>query len=161
MHKRVFTQTFAVVGAIIERDGKILLVQESGGHDKGKWNQPAGWIDIGEDPLVAVMREIKEETGLDFTPEAIIGVYSLVKESLREKVEAGVPHGFKIIYKGSVIGEVGNFEKDVANAKWFTPEEIQSIDGTTLRDRDIPQEVADYFSGKSYPLDLIRHFTQV
>src|SRR3989344_1716154 len=161
MHKRVFTQTFGVVGAIIGREGKILLVQESRGDDKGKWNQPAGWIDIGEDPFVAVAREVKEETGLDFTPTAIIGIYSLVKEYLRKKVDAGVPHGIKIIYKGSISGEIGNFEKDVSDVKWFSLDEIQELEkNSMLRDHDIPQEIAEYFAGKSYPLDLIHHFIQ-
>ena len=68
MAERVFTQVFGVVGAIIEKEGKILLVKEAGTHDKGKWNQPAGWIDVGEDPIEMVKRELKEETGLDFNP---------------------------------------------------------------------------------------------
>ena len=80
IHPRVFTQTFCIVGAIIERGGKILLVQEAQGHDRGKWNQPAGWVDPGEDPLIAVSREIKEETGFDFKPESIVGIYSIVNE---------------------------------------------------------------------------------
>ena len=49
---RVFTQTFGVVSAFIEKDGKILLVKEKkSGVDNGKWNHPGGWIEIGEDPL--------------------------------------------------------------------------------------------------------------
>ncbi len=47
MSNRVFTQTFGAVGTILEGDGKILLVKEAGGRDKGKWSHPAGWIDVG------------------------------------------------------------------------------------------------------------------
>ena len=78
MVERVLTQTFAVVGAIIEKDEKILLVKEAGTRDKGKWNQPAGWIEVGQNPLVAVVKEVKEETGLDFEPTGLIGIYSTV-----------------------------------------------------------------------------------
>ena len=64
---RVFTQTFGVVGGLLERDGKILLVREAQrkGPDNGKWNHPAGWIDVGENPIEAVKREVLEEVGLD------------------------------------------------------------------------------------------------
>jgi len=160
MHKRVYTQTFGAVGAIIEREGKILLVQEARGKDKGKWNQPAGWIDVGEHPQEATVREIKEETGLTFIPEGILGLYSIVKENLRSQVDAGVPHGIKIMYRGRSAGEVQTDTQEVAAAKWFTPQEIDAMGPDVLRDMDIKQEVADYFAGKIFPLDMVQHTVQ-
>ncbi len=46
---------------------------------------------------------------------------------------------------------------DVAEVRWFTPEEINGMDLSTLRDMDIKKMTKDYFSGKKYPLDIIRH----
>ena len=79
---RVFTQTFGVVGGLLERDGKILLVREAQrkGPDSGKWNHPAGWIDVGENPVEAVKREVLEESGFSFTPKHLLGIYSLDKK---------------------------------------------------------------------------------
>ena len=55
MAERVFTQTFGVVGALVEKDGKILLVKEAKATaDNGKWNIPAGWLDVGENPIGGV-----------------------------------------------------------------------------------------------------------
>ena len=159
-HPRVFTQTFCVVGAIIEKNGKILLVQEARGHDKGKWNQPAGWVDPGEDPVQAVKREVQEETGIAFEPVAIIGIYSIVKKRLTDKVAAGVPHGFKIIYRGNTSQTASETFDDIAQIKWFTPQEIEGMESDTLRDMDIKKEVQDYLDGKSYPLELIHHTVQ-
>jgi len=65
--KRVFTQTFGVVGAIIEKEGKILLVKETKKVAKGLWNHPAGWIDVGENPFEAVKREVNEKVGTFLT----------------------------------------------------------------------------------------------
>ena len=57
------------VAAIIEREGRFLVVEETDGVSPERvLNQPAGHVDPGEDVLTAVIRETREETGLDFTP---------------------------------------------------------------------------------------------
>lgn len=152
--KRVFSQTFGVVGGILEKNGKILLVREAKeGPDKGKWNQPAGWIDIGEDPIEAVKREVEEETGLKFRPTHILGVYSLVRKDLTP-----IHHPIKIIFVGDISDEkTGELHDDVSEVKWFTLEEIEKMDLKTLRDVDIKKMVKDYFAGKRYPLELITY----
>lgn len=157
MVERVFTQTFGVVGAILERDGKILLIKESGTSDKGKWNQPAGWIDVGEDPLLAVKREVQEESGYEFTPEAVLGVYSLVRKDSEGKLNA-TPHAIKIIFTGKISDQQTlQTDGEAEEVKWFSPEEIEAMGPDVLRDLDIKQEVKDYFEGKRYPLGLMRH----
>jgi len=152
--KRIFTQTFGVVGAIIEKEGKILLVKEAKKkRDTGKWNHPAGWIELGEDPIEGVKREVKEETGLDFTPTHILGIYSLVRKDLKP-----IHHPIKIIFIGDISDEeTKELSDDVSEKKWFTPEEIENMDSNTLRDLDIKQMVKDYFEGKRYPLELLTH----
>ncbi len=157
MAERVFTQTFGVVGAILEKDGRFLLVKELKSAAKGKWNQPAGWIEVGENPADAVKREVKEETGFDFEPKNILGIYSLSKEY---GIESG-HHPIKIMFIGDISEKPGEYMKDeISETKWFTPEEIESMDLDTLRDADIKKMVRDYISGKKYPLDLLTHTKQ-
>lgn len=156
MVKRVFTQTFGVVGAIIEKEGKILLVKEGlDSHDPGNWNQLAGWIDVGEDPLVAIKREIKEETGYNFEPTGFLGVYSMQK-NYHSKSELS-RHAIKLLYCGKVSGQPIVANDEIAELKWFTPEEIYQMDAPPLRDADIKNAVKDYLIGKIYPLEIVRH----
>lgn len=158
MAQRVFTQTFGVVGALIEKEGKFLLVQEANVNktDQGKWNHPAGWIDVGEDPLEAAKREVKEETGLDFTPTHVLGFYSLVRQDL-EKSLGSTPHALKLIFLGKLSDEAAQaLHDDVSETRWFTPEEINQL-GDQLRDVDIKAQVNDYLNGKRYPLELLTH----
>ncbi len=156
---RVFTQTFGVVGGILEREGKILLVREAQrkGPDQGKWNHPAGWIDVGESPIEAVQREILEESGFTFTPKYLLGVYSLARKDIEDEIGA-TPHAIKIIFIGT-ISETSNekIEDDVTEIRWFSPDEIYGMDNVTLRDLDIKQMVKDYFGGKRFPLECISH----
>jgi len=159
--QRVFTQTFAVCGAVIEKDGKILLVRENlpGNPDDGKWSHPAGWIDIGEDPVAAVKRETREETGFEFAPTALLGIYSLVRGDLAGFWSA-TPHAIKLIFRGDIGGySEKNLEGDTSGTRWFLPEEIYAMGADTLRDTDIKRIVKDYFSGKGYPLEIIAHAT--
>jgi len=160
MTKRVFTQTFGVVGAILEKDGKILLVKEAKERVKGMWSHPAGWIDVGENPMEAVKREVKEEAGFGFEPTHILGVYSLFLENLKERFGI-TPHAIKIIFIGKISdNKIGKLYNDVSETKWFTPEEIYQMDINTLRDPDIKKMVKDYFAGKRYPLDFLTHTEQ-
>lgn len=151
---------FGVVGAVIERDGKFLLVQEGvSKSDCGKWNQPAGWISIGENAIQAVIREVKEETGLNFDPTGLIGVYSLYRRS-RSGNQISKPHVLKFIFKGDITGgEAILFSEEISCIQWFTIDEIRGMNSKSLRDPDIIIEINDYLAGKSFPLDIIKHTT--
>jgi 8-oxo-dGTP diphosphatase len=138
---RVLSQTFGVAGAILERDGKILLVKENGPGqpDHGKWSHPAGWIEVGENPIETAKKEAREEAGIIFEPEHLLGVYSIWRKDIKILSEGKRLHG------------------DTLEARWFTPEEIQDMGKSQLRDSDIKQMVRDYFSGKRYPVAMVHH----
>ena len=156
---RYFSQTFGVVAALMEQDGKFLLVQESQvkKFDHGKWNHPAGWLEVGEDPLAGVSRESLEETGYDFKPTHLLGVYSLVRNDLKAKT-GQARHPIKLVFIGEFKKAKGaKLADDVSQVKWFRPEEIYAMDTKTLRDLDIKQMVKDYLAGQKFPLAVLKH----
>ncbi len=59
---------------LIERDGAVLLVRRSIDPGRGLWCFPGGYVDFGEDPVVAAMRECREETGLIVTDLRLLDV---------------------------------------------------------------------------------------
>lgn len=59
-------------GLLLNEDGKILLARESA---DGKWSLPGGWGDIGYTPKEIVIKEFKEETGLDVVAERLLAVF--------------------------------------------------------------------------------------
>lgn len=63
-------KTVNVVAAIIKRRQKILATQRGYGEFAGGWEFPGGKIEAGETPKKAIIREIKEELGVDVKPEA-------------------------------------------------------------------------------------------
>lgn len=69
-----FEDPKVAVTAFIESDGRILLVRRLFDPERGKWALPAGFVDDGEDPIQAIVREVKEETGLDVAVTELLDV---------------------------------------------------------------------------------------
>lgn len=67
------TPKIGVQGALFDADGRILLEQRV---DDALWGLPAGWVEAGERPETAIVREFQEETGFIIEPIAIIGFNS-------------------------------------------------------------------------------------
>lgn len=59
-------------GLVLSTDKKVLLVKES---VDGKWSLPGGWADVGCSPRETIVKEFKEETGLDVIPKALLAVF--------------------------------------------------------------------------------------
>jgi 8-oxo-dGTP diphosphatase len=69
-----FADPKVAVAALIEKDGKVLLVRRANDPQRGLWSLPAGFVDAGEDPLQAIERECLEETGLRVRTTGLLDV---------------------------------------------------------------------------------------
>lgn len=66
-------KTIDVVAAIIERDGKILLAQRpEHGDQAGLWEFAGGKVEAGESQQQALVRELREELGIEAEPDAYV-----------------------------------------------------------------------------------------
>lgn len=108
-----------VTGGILEKDGKILLVQENKNICKGKWNIPAGGLDENESLIEGAKREIYEETGCKVE---ITGILEIINEILE---------GVNVIcffFDTKIIEENIKIDGDeISNVRWFNYEEILSM----------------------------------
>jgi len=152
-----YNQPYIIVSAILEKDGKFLLVKETKKIAEGLWNIPGGRLDPQENPIDAVKREIKEETRYDFNPTYLLGIYSIVNKSL-EKEFAIIPHITDFTFMGKILGKDDeDLLADISEARWFSFEEIEKMDKNSLRDPYIIEIIKDYIKGIKYPLELIKH----
>jgi phosphatase NudJ len=152
---KILTQPFVIVGVIIEKDGKFLLVQEAN-LDKGTWNQPAGWLDLGEDIVAGAKREAEEETGIEIEITGFLGVWNYANKSQ----PTGEPnHAVKFIFTAKPLSDNLKIQEgEIMDAKWFTFDEIKQMKDQ-LRSMTIIEEIEDFVAGKCYPLDFIKPFT--
>lgn len=75
------------VGAVVLIDGKILLVKRSHSPYKGFWSIPGGRVEYGESLFEAVVRELREETGIEAKPICIIYVAEMLPGSCSDCYE--------------------------------------------------------------------------
>ncbi len=139
------------VAAIIEREGKFLLVEEETAQGL-RFNQPAGHWEPNETLEQGASREALEETAYHFTPQHLLGVYRWHSD------KANVTY-LRFAYTGIVTGHDPEraLDKGIVRAIWMTPEEVRA---TQERHRSplILRCVEDYLAGKRYPLDLLVHY---
>ena len=139
------------VAALIERDGRFLLVEEET-EDGIRINQPAGHLDAGESLVDACAREALEETAWAFRPTALVGVYQWPR-----------PKGDITYLRFAFAGDLGEhhtgrlLDSGILRAVWMTPSELR---GCADRHRSplVLQCVEDWQSGRRFALDLLRHY---
>ncbi|MBA3595046.1 MAG: NUDIX hydrolase [Polaromonas sp.] len=144
------------VAAIIEREGKFLLVEEHT-QDGLRLNNPAGHLDQGESTFQACVRETLEETAFHFTPDALVGIYM----SRFEKAVPGKNQALDITYlRFAFCGKLGEevagqaLDEGIVRTLWLSPDEIRAC-VPLHRSPLLLTCMEDYLAGKRYPLALV------
>ena len=65
-------------GAVVIAEERVLLIRRGTPPLAGEWSLPGGRLELGESVEQAVVREVREETGLDVAPLQLLGVYDLI-----------------------------------------------------------------------------------
>ena len=140
------------VAAIVEREGRFLLVEEHTPEGL-RLNNPAGHLDQGESPQQAVVRETLEETARVFVADALLGVY--LSRFQRPATGEDVSY-MRLAYTGSVGDELPGRTLDhgIVRTLWMTLDELQA---SRERHRSplVLQCALDHLAGRRYALDLV------
>ncbi|MGD2058202.1 MAG: NUDIX hydrolase [Anaerolineales bacterium] len=105
--------------ALIEWDGKILLVKRVMMPLQGTWTLPAGFVEAAEDPRQAAAREVLEETGL------VVEIGELFDVIYGREHERGA--SIVIVYHAHVVGGRLEAHDDAADARFFGSDEIPEL----------------------------------
>jgi ADP-ribose pyrophosphatase YjhB (NUDIX family) len=114
----------AATAVITNSEGKFLLQQRK---DNSLWALPGGKMEIGESITEAIVREIKEETGLDVVPEYVIGIYSDPKHVVAFS-NGEVRQPFSICFACRIIGGVLHVSEESFAVGFFSLQEIERMD---------------------------------
>jgi len=115
------------VGAVIIKEGKIVLIKRGNEPSKGKWSIPGGHVELGENLKEAVIRETKEETCLDVDNPILLDVVENVDWDELGKIKY---HYVIVDYLVHVKG--GNIEaaSDAAELRWVPFGEVEAYNLT-------------------------------
>ncbi|MGY8904823.1 MAG: NUDIX hydrolase [Burkholderiales bacterium] len=141
------------VAAVIEQQGRFLLVEEQ--TPEGLMlNNPAGHLEAGESPEQGVAREVMEETGCVFTPQALVGIY--LSRFHRIATHEDVTY-MRLAYCGHASAPTPGWVLDegIVRTLWLTPAEIRA---SAARHRSplVLQCMENYLAGQRYPLNLVQ-----
>lgn len=139
----------ATVAAMIERDGRFLMVREHTRHGI-RINQPAGHWEADETMVDAVTREVLEESGYAFTPTALLGIY------ISDKDDKSVTY-LRLTFIGTVGDEPIQDELDegIIGAEWLTADEIMA-ERDIHRNPIVAKCLQDYLTGQRLDLSLVQ-----
>ena len=103
------------VGAVIVDGGRVLLVKRAHEPLKGEWSLPGGAVEVGESLEAALMREVREETGLDVTVGPVVEVLDRIGRDARDRVEY---HFVIVDYLCRVAGGTATCGSDAEDVQW-------------------------------------------
>lgn len=104
------------VQAWIDRDGSYLALRRDEEPLKGKWNMPGGFVEVGERGEEAIIREVREETGLEVEVIELIGIF----DSTYGSGEDAKPI-FDVAFHCRITGEAAELDvsEESSEARWF------------------------------------------
>lgn len=139
------------VAAIVERDGRYLLVEEETSEGL-RLNNPAGHLEPRESFLQAVAREVLEETARVFTPDALLGVYL---GTVARNGDGEVTY-LRVAFRGTVGDTLPGraLDQGIVRAVWLTAEEVRA---SVERHRSplVLRCIEDHRAGRRFPMDLL------
>lgn len=113
------------VGAFVQDDdGRVLLIRRG---DNGLWALPGGGQDIGESVAGAVLREVREETGLDVKITGVVGIYSNPGHVIAYD-DGEVRQEYSVVVRARVVGGTLGAGDDAADARWVAADDLAELD---------------------------------
>lgn len=128
-------------GLVISEDKKILLVKES---IDGKWSLPGGWGDIGHSPKETIVKEFKEETGLDVIPERLLAIFD-------KKMHPHPPQPFyvyKMVFYCKQVSTEITKGFDVLDVQYFSIDNLPELSEDRILKSQINIAASKIFAGE-------------
>jgi len=116
------------VGALIFERGKILLVERGEQPLKGYWSLPGGVLETGETLAEGIIREVREETGLEVKPVKVLEIFERIMRDAEGQAEY---HYVLIDYICRVTGGLLRAADDASRAEWVARRDLADYTITT------------------------------
>jgi 8-oxo-dGTP diphosphatase len=103
----------SVAGIITDDHGRALLIQRRDNH---RWEPPGGVLELGETIHDGLLREVREETGLDIQPIALTGVYKNMPRAI-----------IALVFRCKITGGELRTSDETTAFRWATEAEVTEL----------------------------------
>lgn len=134
------------MGAVIIKDKKILLEKRRNQPGKGKWSIPGGLVELGESTAQTVIREVKEETGLNVEKPRYLDIVEKIVRDKRGHIEY---HFIIVDYFVDLKNGALQVGSDAEELEWVGLDEVESY--------DLTKTFRDFFARYRLELEKIKH----
>jgi ADP-ribose pyrophosphatase YjhB (NUDIX family) len=108
---------------VVDEHGRVLLQRRA---DSGNWALPGGAMEIGETLAQCVIREVREETGLDIEITGLLGIYTDPQHVIAY-ADGEVRQEFNVTYSGRVVGGALAVSDESTDVRFIDPGELDRI----------------------------------
>jgi ADP-ribose pyrophosphatase YjhB (NUDIX family) len=114
-------------GALILKDGKLLLIKRGAHPGFGRWSIPGGLVELGEKVKDAMVREVKEEVGFDVEAVKLTDV----ADTIMLDDDGRVQYHFVVVnLMARIVGGELKTSSDILEASWVPVKEVHKVDLT-------------------------------
>jgi ADP-ribose pyrophosphatase YjhB (NUDIX family) len=118
---------FLAISAAVFRAGRVLLVRRARPPSAGPWTLPGGAVEAGETLHEAVVRELREETGLAIAPLGLAGHREII---LRDAAGRTERHFVVLAFAARWVAGEPVLDPELAAAAWHDPAAVAGLDTT-------------------------------
>ena len=112
------------VGGVVVHEGRALLIRRGKQPLYGRWVVPGGTVELGEPLEAALVREMREETGLEVEPVELLTVFDRI-----EREGSVVLYHYVIVdFLCRYVSGVAQAASDALEVAWATPDELERFD---------------------------------
>jgi 8-oxo-dGTP pyrophosphatase MutT (NUDIX family) len=113
----------AVTAFVLDEDGRVLLIRRT---DNGLWAIPGGAQDVGEYIADTVVRETKEESGIDVKVTGVVGIYSNPNHVMAYS-DGEVRQQFSICFRAKRLGGRPTPSIESSEVRWVSRQELDEL----------------------------------
>jgi 8-oxo-dGTP diphosphatase len=117
----VARHSVSVAGVVQDEAGRVLLIQRA---DNGQWEIPGGVVELGEELLDALVREVRDETGVTIVPKRLTGIY--------QNMTVGV---VALVFECGAVGGAPRPSDESLQVAYVDPERLPDLVGDRIRVR--------------------------
>lgn len=115
---------YLAVSAAIIRDGHVLVVRRARPPARGLFTLPGGAVEAGETLGEAIIREVREETGLSITPVALAGYREVIVRDAEDRIQR---HFVILAFAARWVAGEPRLNEELAEARWLRPAGLAAL----------------------------------